>query len=71
LRGSSGAAGIIVSGAALIGAARWIRGKWEESDTGRQAKFYQLTAAGREPLEQETTNWNRLSGAINLVIQKA
>jgi len=49
----------------------WIRGKWEESDTGRPAKFYSLTAAGREPLEQETTNWNRLSGAINLVIQKA
>jgi len=49
----------------------WIRGKWEESDTGRQAKFYWLTAAGREQLEQETTNWNRLSGAINLVIQKA
>jgi PadR family transcriptional regulator, regulatory protein PadR len=49
----------------------WIRGKWEESETGRQAKFYSLTAAGRKQLEQETTNWNRLSGAINLVIEKA
>src|SRR6266704_934236 len=49
----------------------WIRGKWEESETGRQAKFYSLTAAGRRQLEQETTNWNRLSGAINLVIEKA
>jgi len=49
----------------------WIRGKWEGSETGRQAKFYSLTAAGRKQMEQETTNWNRLSGAINLVIDKA
>jgi PadR family transcriptional regulator PadR len=49
----------------------WIRGKWEESETGREAKFYTLTAAGRKQLEQETANWNRLSGAINLVIEKA
>jgi len=48
-----------------------IRGKWEESETGRQAKFYSLTTAGRKQLDQETTNWNRLSGAINLVIEKA
>ena len=60
-----------VSGEVLQVQQGWIRGKWEESDTGRPAKFYSLTAAGREPLEQETTNWNRLSGAINLVIQKA
>jgi PadR family transcriptional regulator, regulatory protein PadR len=49
----------------------WIRAKWAESETGRQAKFYTLTAAGSKQLEQETANWNRLSGAINLVIQKA
>ena len=49
----------------------WIRGKWEESGTGRQAKFYSLTTAGRKQMEHETTNWNRLSGAINLVIEKA
>jgi PadR family transcriptional regulator PadR len=49
----------------------WIRGKWAESETGRQAKFYSLTAAGRKRLDEETANWSRLSGAINLVIQKA
>ena len=47
----------------------WIRAKWAESETGRQAKFYSLTVAGRKQLEEETANWNRLSGAINLVIQ--
>ena len=47
----------------------WIRAKWAESETGRQAKFYSLTAGGRKQLEREMENWNRLSGAINLVIQ--
>jgi len=47
----------------------WIGAKWAESETGRQAKFYSLTAAGRKQLEQETANWNRLSAALDLVIQ--
>ena len=49
----------------------WIRAKWAESETGRQAKFYSLTAAGRKQLEHEAANWKRLSDAINLVIQEA
>ena len=48
----------------------WIRAKWAESETGRQAKFYALTATGRKHFEQEAANWQRLSGAINLVIQE-
>lgn len=49
----------------------WIKAKWAESETGREAKYYSLTAAGRTQLEKETANWSRLSGAINLVIQSA
>lgn len=49
----------------------WIRAKWAESETGRQAKFYSLTPTGRKQLEQETANWSRLSTAIHLVIEKA
>src|ERR1700735_306973 len=49
----------------------WIRAKWAESETGRQAKFYALTAAGKKQLEAETANWNRLSAAIDLVISEA
>ena len=48
----------------------WIKAKWAESETGRQAKFYALTAAGRSQLEKETANWNRLSTAINLVVSE-
>ena len=48
----------------------WIKAKWAESETGRQAKFYSLTATGRAQLEKETESWQRLSGAINLIVQE-
>jgi PadR family transcriptional regulator PadR len=46
----------------------WIRAKWNESETGRQAKFYSLTAAGRSQVEKEKESWKRLSTAIDVVI---
>jgi PadR family transcriptional regulator, regulatory protein PadR len=49
----------------------WIRAKWSESETGREAKFYFLTPAGRAQLEREKENWKRLSTAIDLVVQRA
>jgi transcriptional regulator len=47
----------------------WIRSKWGETETGRQARFYSLTAAGRSQLEKEREMWARLSAAIDLVIE--
>src|SRR5215467_12360084 len=47
----------------------WIRADWRATETGRQAKFYTLTRAGRKRLETERANWDRLSSAINLVVQ--
>ena len=47
----------------------WIKANWRATDTGRQAKFYALTAAGRTQLEAELSNWNRLSNAINLIVR--
>jgi transcriptional regulator len=49
----------------------WVKAKWAESETGRQAKFYALTLAGRKQLETEAANWSRLSSAINLVVREA
>lgn len=49
----------------------WVRAKWGETETGRQAKFYSLTAAGRKQLENETASWNRLSAAIQLIVEGA
>src|SRR5262245_30370155 len=47
----------------------WIKADWRATETGRQAKFYALTRAGRKGLETERANWARLSAAINLVVQ--
>jgi PadR family transcriptional regulator, regulatory protein PadR len=49
----------------------WIRAKWKQSETGREARFYSLTAAGRAQLEKEKENWKRLSNAIDLVVEGA
>jgi PadR family transcriptional regulator PadR len=49
----------------------WIKAKWAETETGRQAKFYSLTPSGRIQLGKEAANWSRLSAAINLVMQKS
>src|SRR5579864_5253203 len=34
----------------------WIKAKWKETETGRQAKFYSLTAAGRKQMDAESAN---------------
>jgi len=47
----------------------WISSKWMKTETGREAKFYQMTKAGRRQLEKELADWQRLSHAIGLVIQ--
>jgi len=49
----------------------WIAGEWKESPTGRPAKFYELTRAGRRQLRVEAANWTRLSGAINGILESA
>jgi len=49
----------------------WIRAEWRVTETGREAKFYSLTKAGRAQLAKELTQWDRLSNAIGLVIRMA
>jgi PadR family transcriptional regulator, regulatory protein PadR len=46
----------------------WIKAKWGESENNRRAKFYELTRDGVKYLEQQEAQWNRLSGAIDLVL---
>src|SRR6476469_9460186 len=43
--------------------------KWGEAETGREAKFYSLTKAGRKHLESETANWDRLSEAVTMILR--
>lgn len=49
----------------------WIRSKWAVSDNNRRAKYYTLTRAGRTALEREASQWERLSGAISMIVRTA
>jgi transcriptional regulator len=49
----------------------WLVAEWGESDNGRQAKFYTLSAKGKKQLSKEESNWNRLAGAVTRILQTA
>lgn len=46
----------------------WIKAEWGASENNRKARFYSLTPAGRKQLAAELENWERLAGAVNLVL---
>jgi transcriptional regulator len=45
-----------------------LKTKWGKSENNRRAKFYEITAAGRRRLREETDGWNRLVAAITSVL---
>jgi PadR family transcriptional regulator PadR len=45
-----------------------LKAQWGTSENNRRAKFYELTAAGRKRLREETDNWNRLATAIGCAL---
>jgi PadR family transcriptional regulator PadR len=47
----------------------WVSSQWEKSETGRRAKLYTLTKAGRNQLEVEEASWDRLTLAIAKIRQ--
>ena len=47
----------------------WVTASWQISDTGRRARFYTLSRAGRRALDRELADWDRLSGAIARVVR--
>jgi transcriptional regulator len=47
----------------------WLSADWKLTESGREAKFYKLTAKGRKQLEAESDNWDRLSTAVSLIMR--
>jgi PadR family transcriptional regulator PadR len=47
----------------------WISARWGISTNNRKARFYTLTAAGRKQLVRETSKWNRLTAAIERILE--
>jgi PadR family transcriptional regulator len=49
----------------------WLTAEWGASESGRQAKFYKLSPKGREQLQAEESNWERLAQAVTQIMQTA
>ncbi len=49
----------------------WLCAEWRASESGHDAKFYELTRAGRKQLEAETAQWERIAEAIGLILRTA
>ena len=49
----------------------WLVAEWDQTETGREAKFYKLTRKGRQQLEHEVADWKRLSDGIALILAGA
>ena len=43
--------------------------EWKTNESGKDAKYYRITKAGRKALEQETAGWRRLREAIDLILE--
>jgi transcriptional regulator len=51
--------------------AGWLRAKWITKDTGRRARIYELTAAGRKQLAAEESRWEAVIAAVTRVLRTA
>ena len=49
--------------------AGWIRAEWITKDTGRRARIYELTAAGKKQLDVEESRWQAVTSAVNRVLR--
>ncbi len=49
----------------------WLAAEWDETETGREAKFYKLTRTGRQQLSHELADWKRLTDGIALILAGA
>jgi transcriptional regulator len=47
----------------------WVSSAWGVSDNNRRAKFYTLTAKGRQHLGRESNRWTQLSAAVTRVME--
>ena len=49
--------------------AEWIRAEWITKESGRRARIYELTAAGKKQLEVEESRWQAVISAVNRVLR--
>ena len=47
----------------------WVKGEWKTTETGRRARYYTLTAAGRKQLNVELSQFEQIITAIGRVLR--
>jgi PadR family transcriptional regulator, regulatory protein PadR len=60
--------GTLYPALARLGQYGWVKGTWGKTENNREAKFYELTRAGRAALERETTQWHRMSRLVERLL---
>jgi PadR family transcriptional regulator PadR len=48
----------------------WIKGAWDKTENGREAKYYSITRAGHKALSNETKQWRRLASLMEKLLQE-
>ncbi|HVW06432.1 MAG TPA: PadR family transcriptional regulator [Vicinamibacterales bacterium] len=50
---------------------KWLTGAWGTTDTGRRARYYTVTAAGKRQLQDEEARWRQLTLAVDKALRLA
>jgi transcriptional regulator len=54
-----------------MAADKWLRAEWGITETNRKARFYTITAAGKQQLAEEEQRWNQLTAAVGKALRFA
>jgi PadR family transcriptional regulator, regulatory protein PadR len=46
-----------------------VRARWSQTENGRRAKVYSLTASGRKHLADQRESWERFAGALSAILR--
>jgi transcriptional regulator len=60
--------GTLYAGLVRLEQRGWIKGSWQRTESGREAKYYTLTRSGERALGQQTERWRRLAGFVNKLL---
>jgi PadR family transcriptional regulator PadR len=60
--------GTLYAGLVRLEQRGWIKGAWQRTEAGREAKYYAITRAGSRALDVQAERWRRLSGFVNKLL---
>jgi len=61
--------GTLYPGLVRLEAKGWIAASWAQTDNGRRARYYDLTARGRKQHEKERAEWVRMAGVMARILE--